>query len=220
MCGRYSNSKSVTQITKEYPFTVKNIIGESFNLAPTQLGYVITADEPNLIQTMHFGLVPHTAMDKKKLFINAKAETLLEKKSFRPLLIKHKRCLVLADGFYEWNKLGDGLPYRIVLPEKDLFSFAGLWSRWRNPITGDPYETFAIITVTPNEIMAPIHDRMPVILSKKEESLWLSKDISIPDLLPLCDQYPAEEMNKFRVSKEVGHVKNNYPALMEPVISQ
>lgn len=143
-----------------------------------------------------------------------------KKKSFRPLVTQHKRCLVLADGFYEWNKLGDGLPYRIVLPERDLFSFAGLWSRWIDPATEDPYDTFAIITVTPNQLASPIHDRMPVILSKREEKLWLNKDMSIPEILSLFDQYPAEEMEKFRVSAEVGNVRHNYTELMDPINSQ
>ncbi|SDM40196.1 SOS response-associated peptidase [Pedobacter antarcticus] len=223
MCGRYSNSKSVTQIKKEYPFTVKNIIGESFNLAPSQPGYIITADEPEVIQAMHFGLVPFWAKDKKIGFsmINARSETLLEKSAFRPLVQKSKRCLVLADGFYEWEKAGkEKLPYRFVIPIRDLFSFAGLWSRWKDPTTGDPYETFTIITTAANDIVKPIHERMPVILSKSDEKLWLSKDLPIADILSLCDSYPADEMNKFRVSQDVNKVVNNHARLMEPVNSQ
>ncbi|KEQ31204.1 hypothetical protein N180_02850 [Pedobacter antarcticus 4BY] len=223
MCARYILSKSEKELLKAYQVKLPDNYKPNFNLAPTDNGLVITADQPDIAQLMHFGLVPYWAKEKKIGFsmLNARAETILEKTSFRPLIEKAKRCLVLADGFYEWEKAGkEKLPYRFVVPGRDLFSFAGLWSRWRDPATGEPYETFTIITTSANDVVKPIHERMPVILSKSDERLWLSKDLPIPEILSLCDSYPADEMNKFRVSQEVNKVVNNHAGLMESINSQ
>lgn len=223
MCARYTLSKSEKELLKAYQVKLPDNYKPNFNLAPTDNGLVITADQPNIAQLMHFGLVPYWAKEKKIGFsmLNARAETILEKTSFRPLMEKAKRCLVLADGFYEWEKAGkEKLPYRFVVPDRDLFSFAGLWSRWKDPVTGDPYETFTIITTSANDVVKPIHERMPVILSKSDERLWLSKDLPIPEIQSLCDSYPADEMSKFRVSQEVNKVVNNHAGLMEPINSK
>jgi putative SOS response-associated peptidase YedK len=223
MCGRYSETKPISEIQKVYPFKLDKSFEPSYNLAPTQPGLVITADAPDLIRVMNFGLVPFWAKDKKVGFsmINARSESLLEKTAFKPLLLQNKRCLVLADGFYEWEKVGkEKLPYRFVLPDREVFAFAGLWSRWKDPETKEPYESFTIITTAPNDLVKPIHDRMPVILSKDDERAWLSSDIPADQLLTLLDAYPDEEMNKFRVSKEVNNVVNNHSDLLLPINSQ
>jgi len=223
MCGRYSETKPLIEIQKVYPFKLDSSFEPSYNLAPSQPGLVITADAPDLIKVMNFGLVPFWAKDKKVGFsmINARSESLLDKPAFKPLLLQNKRCLVLADGFYEWEKVGkEKLPYRFVLPDREIFAFAGLWSRWKNLVNKEPYESFTIITTAPNDLVKPIHDRMPVILSKDDESTWLSSDVPADQLLTLLDAYPDEEMNKFRVAKEVNNVINNHAELILPINSQ
>jgi putative SOS response-associated peptidase YedK len=206
-----------------YPFKLDQPFMPSYNLAPSQPGLVITADAPDVFQVMNFGLVPFWAKEKKVGFsmINARSESLLEKPAFKPLLVQNQRCLVIADGFYEWEKVGkEKLPYRFVLKDREVFAFAGLWSRWRDPTTEVPYKSFTIITTSPNDLVKPIHDRMPVILSKEEELAWLSGDIAVEQLLTLMDPYPDDDMTKFRVSKEVNNVVNNHADLLLPLNSQ
>lgn len=207
---------------KEYNIPIPPEYQPRFSLAPTDIGLVITADRPNELQPMHFGLVPYWAKDKKSSFkmINARSETLLETKTYKPLVEKAKRCLVLADGFYEWDTVdGQKLPYRFTVLGREVFAFAGLWSRWRDPLTSDPYETFTVITTQPNELVKPIHDRMPVILPKEAEKAWLTHDVPVADLLKLLNPYPEDDMHKFRVSTDVNNVRNNREDIILPLNS-
>lgn len=230
MCARYTMTKKEKEILKAYQVKLPDDYQPNFNLAPTQNGLVITADEPGLAQLMHFGLVPYWAESTKLEFstLNARSEEAATKKSYAPLLQKHKTCLVLTDGFYEWDKkTGETLPYRFVLNDRELFSFAGLWSQWKDTITSEVYRSFTIMTTAANETVGKVHDpkfRMPVILDKDEEALWLSKDLSVDQLLTLCDPYPDDLMNSFRVSKDVNSVvvnkvHNNRPELILPLNS-
>lgn len=231
MCSRYTLTKKEKDLLKAYQVKLPSAFEPNFNLAPTQEGLVITADEPDTAQKMHFGLVPYWAESKKLDFstLNARSEEVLTKKTYAPLLTHHKTCLVLADGFYEWDKKsGSPLPYRFELIERELFAFAGLWSQWKDPFTAELYRSFTIMTVKANATVGVVHDpkfRMPVILARNEEKLWLSKDLSIPDLLSLCDPYPDSDMKSFRVSTEVnGTTKNklinNRPEFLLPLNSQ
>jgi putative SOS response-associated peptidase YedK len=191
---------------------------------------VITADEPDVIQPMHFGLVPYWAADTKLNMstMNARAEEVLQKKTYAPLLEKHKTCLVLADSFYEWDrKSGKPIPYRFVLKERELFAFAGLWSQWKSKDGSVVYRSFTIMTTEANKIVGKVHDpkfRMPVILDKYSEGTWLSKDVSRSELLSLCGPYPDDKMYSYQVGAEVNStvVKgmiNNKPELMLPLNS-
>lgn len=165
-------------------------------LAPTDTGPVITADQPDVVQLMHFGLLPHTASDQSaQKYMNAKAETVLEKQTFRPLMRHHKRCLVVSDGFYDSQKDGKKrIPMFFSLYDRETFCYAGLWSRWKSADGLTVYDSYAILTVEPNELVSPIHHRMPVILHKQDEAKWLDKTASMESLLAICVPFPAELM--------------------------
>lgn len=227
MCSRYTLTKKEKEIKLAYEVKVAETYSPNYNLAPTQNGLVITADEPDIAQQMHFGLVPYWAESIKLDFstLNARSEEAAAKKTFQPLLKHHKTCLVLADGFYEWDKKsGSPLPYRFVLKDRELFAFAGLWSQWTDKFNTQVYRSFTIMTTAANETVGKVHDpkfRMPVILDKNAEKLWLSKDLSIPGLLSLCNPYPDENMESFRVSTAVNatvvkKIINNHEGLILP----
>lgn len=231
MCARYTLTRAEKEIEKLYQVQLKSGFAPNYNLAPTQEGLVITADEPGVAQQMHFGLVPYWAESTKLNIstLNAKSEEVLEKKTYRPLIQHHKTCLVLADGFYEWDrKSGKSIPYRFILKDRQLFAFAGLWSQWKSRDGTTVYRSFTIMTTAANKIVGKVHDpknRMPVILDKHNEALWLSKDVSPADLLNLCLPYPDEKMEAFEVSTAVNAaaikgVINNKPELVLPLNSQ
>ncbi|MGH7799411.1 MAG: SOS response-associated peptidase, partial [Thermodesulfobacteriota bacterium] len=133
---------------------------------------------------------------------------------------KKKRCLVIADGFYEWSKTakkGTKIPYRFVLKSREPFAFAGLWDEWQSP-EGEKLVTFTIITTNANELMNSIHDRMPVILNEKDEGMWLDPRLSDTDKLStLLKPYPSDEMEAYKVSTIVNSPKNDSPKCIEPV---
>jgi putative SOS response-associated peptidase YedK len=225
MCARYTLTKKEKDLAKALEVIIPVDYAPNFNLAPTQNGLVITADEPGVAQHMHFGLVPYWAENTKLNIstLNARSEEAMSKKTWKPLIEKHKTCLVIADSFYEWDrKTGKSIPWRFVLKDRDIFSFAGLWSQWKSKDGSLVYRSFSIMTTKANTIVGKIHDpkdRMPVILDKHDEKLWLSKDISTADLLSLCDTYPDEAMDYYRVSTDVNTaaiktVPNNRPELI------
>ena len=227
MCARYTLTKNEKELLIAYLVKLPPDYEPNFNLAPTQKGLVITADEPEIAQEMHFGLVPFWAESKKLDFstLNARSEDALTKKTYAPLLTHRKTCLVLADGFYEWDKKsGKPLPYRFVLKDRNIFAFAGLWSQWKDRFSGEVYRSFTIMTTKANETVGKVHDpkfRMPVILDKNEEKSWLSKDISVPELLSLCNPYADEQMESYSVSTAVNATvinkkPNNKPSLILP----
>lgn len=223
MCARYTLTKKPKVYRDAYAMQTEDEFQPNYNVAPTQAMPVITADQPDQIQLMHFGLVPHWAKDLKVGYsmLNARQETLLEKPSFKPLLVNNKRCLILADGFYEWKTAGkEKLPYRFTLKDRDTFAFAGLWSQWINPADGKPYRSFSIVTTAPNHTVSELHDRMPVILTEEAEQYWLSNDIKPEDLVgQLCIPYPDELMIKYRVTAEVNKVANNNPELIREIVA-
>ena len=169
---------------------------------------------------MHWGLIPSWAKDMSigNKMINARAETVAEKASFKKPF-KDKRCLVLANGFYEWKKTDkkNKIPYYFMLKSKQPFAFAGLWEEWKNP-EGEKILSFTIITTKANELMEPIHDRMPVILKENVETQWLDPENKDTDkLLSLLQPYPAGLMESYRVSDIVNSPKNDIPACVEPI---
>jgi len=172
-------------------------------------------------------LIPFWAKDEKIAYklINARSETLNKKASFKGPL-KNRRCLVPLDGFYEWEKVAKGLslPYRFVLKRKDVFSAAGLWENWVDPVTKQNITTFTIITVRANSIVGKIHSRMPAILFPAEEKLWLDGGIDTEDLLQLLKPFPDENMFGYPVSTRVNAVRNNDEDLIKesshPVFKQ
>lgn len=218
MCGRYSVSKKNDEIKTRFSAVIL-CDGElqRYNVAPTQLSAVITCDEPNAIKTFRWGLIPANAEDivTGTRYINARAETLLEKYPFA-MIAASKRCIIPADGFYEWKRKGNiKIPYRFTLSDDSLFAFSGLWDAWADRATGEIIHSFTIITVAPNELVAPVHDRMPAILRPEDERLWLDTSIPSIEAVKLLQTYPAELMKSTTVSNLVNSPLNESPAVME-----
>ncbi len=188
-----------------------------YNIAPTQTTPVITRNSPNRAEEMRWGLVPFWAKDLSigNKMINARAETIAEKPAFRKALAA-RRCLVPASGFYEWQREAGGkIPHYIFLRDTDSFAFAGLYELWKDG-DGNLLKTYTIITTTPNELMESIHNRMPVILSREDEDLWLDKEADIPAIQALLRPYPAKLMDAYVVSKAVNSPMHEGESLIEP----
>lgn len=216
MCGRYSVLAKPKGKSKAAKLLAKSLQEAHYNAAPSQHLPVVTNEQPDVIQFFSWGLQPFWANDAKavKRAINARAETLAEKTSFRKLL-DSKRCLVPADGFFEWQKTDHGkVPYRILLKDEDTFSFAGLWDEWLDKSTGEILHTYTIITTEANDLVKPIHDRMPVILSPEAEELWLHAHESQEELLTLLKPYDANQMKAYPVSPLVNAAQNNVPEIL------
>jgi putative SOS response-associated peptidase YedK len=220
MCGRFTQTIDTAGIAEA--FGVEEISGDlkpSYNIAPTQQVAVIISDGKRRLTQVRWGLVPAWAKDiaiGNKL-INARAETITEKASFRTAF-KKRRCLVVADGFYEWQKQGDGRrPVYIRLKSGQPFGMAGLYEVWRSP-EGEEITSCAIVTTAANELMRPIHERMPVIIPKANEDLWLDPQVQEAEvLLNLLQPYSAAAMQAYPVSKRVNSPANNSPGCVKPV---
>ena len=226
MCGRVRLSSDVSEIklvSSIPPHRPTPNIAASWNVAPTDpvpiVRYDAKAGERSL-DLMRWGLVPFWAKDLKVGFsnINAKAEGIEGKPAFCEAY-QRRRCLVLVDNFYEWKKTATGKqPYAIALADRGLMALAGLGENWRSP-AGERVRSFAIITTTPNELCAELHDRMPVVLGPEVWPEWLGEEPADPaHLKDLLAPHPAEEMTCWPVSTRVGNVKNNDPSLIEPVV--
>jgi len=215
MCGRFTLTKKQKEITERFNAEIEGLIQNIFNAAPTQDLPVISDINPAKIAFLKWGLVPSWAkeMEIGNKLINARAETLSKKPAFRKL-IDSQRCLIPADGFYEWKSTPYGKqPYRIILSNDDLFSFAGLWDQWQNP-AGLLVYSFTIITTEPNDLIKNIHNRMPVILNKENEQEWLDQNVKSDRAISLLKPFPSEKMRCFPVSKAVNNVANNSPELI------
>ena len=217
MCGRFTfvDIEDIRERFNAEPINLK----PNYNVAPTQNVPVIVNN--GQLAMFKWGLIPFWAKDPSigNKLINARAESVDEKPSFKASF-QRKRCLIIADGFYEWKKEGASKrPHRIILKNKELFGFAGLWDTWKSP-SGEIVSSCTIITTTPNELMASIHNRMPVILSRDSERVWLDQGIVDSNLLKsLLFPYPAELMLAYEVSSLVNSPKNNGPECLEPVAS-
>jgi putative SOS response-associated peptidase YedK len=213
MCGRYTFVTPAPSAEKRFGAKAKDAtVPTTYNAAPSQALPIITNAAPDQIQLLSWGLVPAWSKDPAAgpKPINARAETLAEKPSFRQLLAR-KRCLVLADSFYEWQATERGkIPHRILLKDEQPFAFAGLWDEWLDRGTGELHPTFTIITTDPNELMARLHNRMPVILPTREAELaWLSDDIKPADHQQLLVPYDAALMREYAVTTRVNSPANN-----------
>jgi len=223
MCGRFTltvNPADLKDTFNEYIFPPK--FGPRFNIAPSQPVLAIPNDEKNTADFFIWGLIPMWAKDPSigNRLINARGETVAEKPSFRGSF-KYKRCLILADGFYEW-KTSDNkktkTPYFIHMKDRKPFALAGLWDSWESP-DGSSIKTCTIITTTPNELMEHLHDRMPVILHPRDYAKWLEVSPQTPEnLLPLIKPFPADDMSAYRVSTLVNKPANDRPELLVPVL--
>lgn len=224
MCGRFTLTATFSEIINR--FDIESAIQEelynpNFNAAPSQSVLAVINDgRNNRLGYLRWGLIPPWSTDLKIGYkmINARAETLTEKTSYRNPY-KKKRCLVIADSFYEWKRQDNKTktPMRIKLKSSDLFSMAGLWESWKSP-DGKTIYSCTVITTKPNELVKDIHDRMPVILKPEDEKVWLDPSISDTSLLnnflvPLSEDL----MEAYEVSSLVNSPKNNSPNLIQKI---
>jgi putative SOS response-associated peptidase YedK len=221
MCGRFTLTLDSKQIQEAYPWlNVPLGIQSRYNVAPSQPIAVVPNDGHQRLDFYVWGLIPSWAKDPSigNRMINARVETLAEKPSFRNAF-KRRRCLILADGFYEWktsNVSRTKTPMFIHLKDRQPFAFAGLWELWNAP-DGSQIYSATIITTEPNSLMKSIHNRMPVILPQPAYEQWLAPEEQNPrDLMPLLGPFPAENMQAYPISTLVNSPQNDMPQVIEP----
>ena len=223
MCGRFTLAINPADLATRFEVTQTQAaenLRPRYNIAPMQKTVIIKDEQPAAFAMATWGLIPVWAKDPSiaSKLINARGETVAEKPSFRTAF-KKRRCLVLADGFYEWQKSADGkskTPMHIHLASGEPFAMAGLWENWKpqDAPESDWRSTFTVITIGPNKLMAPIHDRMPVILPRGRERDWLNPSGGMVELLDLLRPYPAELMSAHAVSTQVNSVRNDEAGLI------
>jgi putative SOS response-associated peptidase YedK len=216
MCGRYSLNKSKIQLEERFQAEMLPDFNPRYNIAPTQLVPVITCQSPKGFSFFYWGITPDFGQNKPvaQKLINARAETVKEKISFKNSFEK-RRCIIPADGFFEWKKLGKKtkIPYRFTLKDDELFAFAGIWEEFET-VNGESQHTFLILTTTPNNLVEDVHDRMPVILNRNMEKKWLDSYTSEAELLEMMNPYPTEQMMSYTVSPLVNSVQNDAPSVI------
>lgn len=221
MCGRFSLTTEIYKLAEEFFLENAESIEyqHTYNVAPGQkVLAVIKGEKKNKAGYLHWGLVPSWAKDKKIGYkmINARSETLKEKVSFRRLLAR-RRCLILADSFYEW-KLEEGVkkPVRFLMKDQVPFAFAGLWDRWNND--GEELVSCTVITTQPNELVKDVHDRMPVILKKEHVQKWIDQDVQDQAVLnAMLTPFDARLMEAYEVSSVVNSPRNNDISCISPI---
>jgi len=222
MCGRFTltvDPADLQEAFADYSFPSK--FAARYNIAPSQPVMAIPNDGQRKADFLVWGLIPTWAKDPAigSRLINARAETLAEKPSFRGSL-KYKRCLILADGFYEWKSepgKKTKVPHFIQMKDGKPFAFAGLWDLWQSP-EGSQVKSCTIVTTEPNELVSSIHNRMPVILDPSHYKAWLDPEPQKPEaVLPFLKPFPANLMSAFPVSTQVNKPANDSPELIAPV---
>ena len=233
MCGRYTLFIDESDLEDRFDARFEEPFSPRYNAAPGQRLPVVTNDEPGSFRHLEWGLIPSWADDHADGLINARAETVARKPSFRDAY-ERRRCLVPANGFYEWVDEGDDgkRPYRIALADDRPFAMAGLWDRWEPEIAqtgldsfgggssdvGEPTnvrETFTILTTEPNDLVSELHDRMPVVLDPGDETPWLEG----ADSPELFEPYPSDPLQAYPVSRAVNDPSNDDSSLVRPVES-
>lgn len=226
MCGRFTNKAKPEQIEKEFKVgrINPNLFQPRFNIAPQQMIDVVFEPETErILSKLKWGLIPSWAKDETigNKLINARAETLSEKPSFREAF-ESRRCIIPASGFYEWKRQNAGAkqPFYFYLKDKEVFGLAGLWESWIDKQTGENLKTCTIITTEANEVLKPVHDRMPVILKAENYDLWLdSRENNTEKLQRFLVPYPAGKMDTYAVSRSVNIPDSDSPELIEPLNS-
>jgi putative SOS response-associated peptidase YedK len=229
MCGRYTLFTPRSQLEDRFDASFPRPIEPRYNCAPGQQLPVLTGDDPDRFSFKQWGLIPRWADDDATSFINARAETVREKRSFADPF-ESRRCLVPADGFYEWTERdGEKRPYRVAYADDRPFAMAGLWERWTPPTrqTGlgefggdaregtEPIETFTVVTTEPNAVVSDLHHRMACVLAPEEESVWLHGGSE--EAFALLDPAPADDWEAYPVSTRVNSPANDGPELVEAV---
>ncbi len=221
MCGRFTltlDPGELQELLELGPFT--HIVQPRYNIAPSQPIPIVKDHEKRSVELYRWGFVPSWADDPKIGYrmINARSETAHEKPSFRAAF-KRRRCLILADGFFEWHAEEKGAPktpYLFKLKNDAPFTFAGLYEHWQSPEGGELHSC-TILTCEPNALVEPYHNRMPVLLGDEARWDWLNPELAQEILISLLDPYPAEGMKCFAVSREVNSPQNDRPEILEPV---
>lgn len=218
MCGRYTLAKPIKTIAQHFaPVQLKTEHGERYNIAPTQNApVVILSRERRELHSMRWGLIPHWIKDpgEGQPQINARSETVHEKPSFKESF-RTRRCLIPADGFIEWKTAGkEKRPHYIFLESREVFAFAGIWSEWKN--ASSSLKTYSILTTVANSRLAPIHERMPVLLAPVNYDLWLAPDTDFAALRQLFDPFDPEGMGTHEISTAINSYKNDRPDLLNP----
>lgn len=221
MCGRYTLRARLNQLLQIFAAESTIEITPRYNVAPTQTVPVLRLDQQSNtreIVLMKWGLIPSWAKDAAigHKMINARSETVDEKPAYRAAF-KRRRCLVLADGFFEWQKQGSKKqPYLFQKKGGTPYGYAGLWETWKH---GDqPIESCTIITTQANELVEDVHDRMPVILQDRHHENWLNHEYDhIERLKAMLEPYPANKMERYPVSSMVGSPQNDKPECVEPI---
>ena len=222
MCGRYTLKTPVERLAEKFQFPEIIPLKPRYNIAPSQSVAVVRRfpdDRDRKLAMLRWGLLPLWVKDLSKVQqpINAKAETAAEKPMFRDAF-KRRRCLVPADGFYEWKQNGGHKqPVYIHMKDGEPFAIAGLWEHWEGQ-DGQVIESCTLLTTEPNDVLAPIHNRMPVILDPKDYAQWLDPDQQAADgVKPLLRPYPPEAMTYFSVNLRVNNPRNDDVLCIEPL---
>lgn len=236
MCGRFASSTPIAVLAEQFMVTeVKAEEHEArYNVAPTDDVYaVVSRHGGRRLGSLSWGLLPSWSKDasSSRRMINLRAETVTGKAGFRRLL-ERRRCVIPADGFYEWKQMGPGRPkqpFFITSRDRKPLALAGLWAAWREPDEeADDGEEDAsqwvrsctIITTEPNELVAPLHDRMPVVLAEEAWDVWLDEETDVEVLGRLLAPYPSELLEMWPVGRDVNSVANDGPELVEPLEGQ
>lgn len=221
MCGRFSLIATSAELAAHYQLADVPLVQPRYNIAPTQpVAAVRLAPNSGQRELTHFqwGLVPSWSKDPSigSRMINARSETAAEKPSFRSAF-KRRRCLIPASGFYEWQAVNGGKQPMYIHPaEGDLMSLAGLWEYWQSP-DGSELETCTILTTSPNDLMAPIHNRMPVVLEPDDYTTWLDPETTADVLMHLLRPIDTGFLDAYPVSTTVNNPRNEDPACIAPV---
>ena len=220
MCGRFSLTADLGELARRFEFDGNLLdLEPNYNVAPTQNVLTVIGGENRRGGFIRWGLIPHWAKTASigSRMINARAETVAQRPAFRDAF-RRRRCLVLADGFYEWQRAGSvKKPMRIVMESGEPFAFAGLWAMWRDS-EGNRIPSCTVITTEANDLLRPIHNRMPVILPREMEEFWLDRDVQdVAVLENALTAYPSELIQTYQVSTLVNSPRNNGPQVVEPV---
>lgn len=220
MCARYGYTQP-KKLKARYDLEneLEDLRNARYNVAPGSIMPVITRNSPNKGEWMKWGLIPFWSKNPKLAFstINARAETVATSPTFRKPF-KRQRCLIPATHFFEWKKVDEKtkIPHLFKMANDDIFSFAGLYDIWKDAEEKE-IKTYTIITTTPNDLLEPIHNRMPVILSKEEEDVWLDIDSDEKTLKELLDPYEPDYMTEYEVSRDVNSSRNEDASLIKPL---
>jgi putative SOS response-associated peptidase YedK len=218
MIDRYSITATSEKISERFSVEILAPVAPSYNASPTHILPVITGASPKGLSTFYWGTSPQWSKNKQvsEKIVNVRAEDIQEKVSLKKALAK-SRCIIPADGFYAWKKTGKKtmIPYRFVVTDQELFSFAGLWEEYEDT-EGNDFHTFTIITTQANELVSTVCERMPVIFTKTAEKVWLDAATPEDELMNLLVRYPTAAVSLYPVSPRISDVNVNVPSLILP----